>query len=419
MNHPPPNTPAKAPAKAAPATTKESTPVPVIEKIIPSKAPVAPAKAEETSTDDSSVWSLAGLDALVPRHEDDLGVPVALWKNNVSTNAGQICIRRNENIWNKLHENNIDLGRLAEKADRNLREAISSANTHHKALKDLERSLEALPTLLQTIQRASKTTENLKSRMETLEFAFESIAKEKSQESCDRWRKQLSDSVMEYKESKEQELRKIEYRLRVEKQRADRAEEIHAYLQRLDEMKKQQEEREKKQQEYLDKQQSLQDAFAKQVEEYKTTGTISEPTAQTTTLEKYDLDVDASDLDSFLGASDEEAPVGLDPSLQEEPMPETEPVEVLPVIENPEAEYKRYLELEFENATQDHEEMEETTQAHESAESLVTLGGPTMVSTVTEVESSAASEESQQEELPVDTPSTTQEGEADEEEEDE
>ena len=72
-----------------------------------------------------------------------------------------------------------------------------------------------------------------------------------------------------------QELRKIEYRLRVEKQRADRAEEIHAYLQRLDEMKKQQEEREKKQQEYLDKQQSLQDAFAKQVEEYKTTGTIS------------------------------------------------------------------------------------------------------------------------------------------------
>merc|ERR1712173_455305 len=127
--------------------------------------------------------------------------------------------------------------------------------------------------------------------------------------------------------------------------------------------------------------------------------------------EKFDLDVDDSgELDSFLGGSDAEAPVGLDPTLQEEPLPETEPVEVLPVIENPEAEYKRYLALEFENATQDHTDIEPTATPEREAESLMTLGGPTMASTVTEVESADAQ--------PTPAPAT-EEGEAEEEEEDE
>lgn|SRR3990167_6114343 len=43
----------------------------------------------------------------------DYDIPLQLWKN-LPSNNGLFLIRRNENIWNMIHENNIDLARAAE-----------------------------------------------------------------------------------------------------------------------------------------------------------------------------------------------------------------------------------------------------------------------------------------------------------------
>ena len=61
----------------------------------------------------------------------------------------------------------------------------------------------AIPELMSCIRKSVQLANNLKSRMDTLEDAFEVLAKEVARASCDAWRKPLGESVMAYKQSKE------------------------------------------------------------------------------------------------------------------------------------------------------------------------------------------------------------------------
>ena len=107
----------------------------------------------------------------------------------------------------------------------------------------------------------------------------------------------------------------------------------------------------------------------------------AEKTSQTenTTLEAFDLDVDDSELNSFLDDGDEgsNVPTGVDPSLVYDVSDEEDAVEIIPTIEDPEAEYQRYLALEFENITADKED-DQVPLPDSSAGSLLELNAPSM-----------------------------------------
>ena len=47
---------------------------------------------------------------------------------------------------------------------------------------------------------------NLKTRMDTLEFAFDSIARERGKKNFEEWKKQLTGNVFDYKQAKELEI---------------------------------------------------------------------------------------------------------------------------------------------------------------------------------------------------------------------
>ena len=70
-------------------------------------------------------------------------------------------------------------------------------------MRELEKTLKGLPQFLDKVNKAVKQVANLKSRMDTLEFAFESLAREKAKKSSEKWRKQLTSTVFDYKQARE------------------------------------------------------------------------------------------------------------------------------------------------------------------------------------------------------------------------
>jgi len=219
----------------------------------------------------------------------------------------------------------------------------------------LEKSFTGIPSLIERLNKSVQLVDEIRERIINLEENYEAAVKARLDKSFFTWRKNLSDALITYEESKKEELVQLEFKCRIEKQRADRDEEIHQNLQRLQKLRQEEKQKQDALDEYKRQQAAFDKAFREQLKAFQPAPSVN-PGDLNPELDALDIAPDDGDLESFL--DDDSLPSGQESHhvQQDNSDDEFPQIEVLPTIEDPEdseAEYQHLLSLQYQNLTSD------------------------------------------------------------------